>query len=1039
MRENKLRIKTIIISMLMVVCLNVYGQKTYTIERLNKEVKQANDNFSDKNYAIAYDEYSMLINNKITIANGKYLVENQEYDASELYFNRALCAYYLMNKDVDCLFKEYIKLFPSSNKISRAYFYTANYYMLQTDYLMALNTYKSLDETTLSENERMEYYYKIGYCYFLSNNNQNAKSSFERVKETDSKYAPPSKYYYGHILYSEGSYRLALKEFEDLKNDKKFGKIVPYYICQIYYFQENYPKIIEIAPTLSDNAINSKRSTELNRMIGDAYYKMGQYEEAIPYLEKAIKESDASIKEDNYLLGYCLMKKEDYSQAIPYLKKATIDNDTIAQNAMYNLGFCNLHVGDSIAAQSYFKGASEMSFDKKIQQDALYSYCKLCVNQPSPYNEAIKGFQTYIKKYPKADNIDDAKGYLVQLYARTKNYKDALVLIEKMKNRNEDMNKVYQRVCLNRGIEVFNEKKYSSAINLFDKSVKQPYDNNLTASAYYLKAESYYRMKKYEKSVECLNTFYSVPDYQNSEYSNMADYSMGYNLFQQKKYALAKNYFKRVAENKRDINENTRLDSRTRLGDCYFMSKEYNEAIEQYTNVQKQDKINADYALYQKAIILGLENKDKEKIATLQQGISKYDNSSYSAAMRYALANTYLSMEDNDKAIKEYKSLVNKYPNSVYTRQSYGKIGMIQYKTGKNEEALKTLDYLVKTYPNTAESKSALLTIKNIYMEKNDVDEFFSYVKTIPEGRVSKTEQDSILYQTAENNYMDGKYDLASKGFEKYLDKFPQGIFNVKATYYLAGCLMENNDTAKSAQYYEMVAFKPKNIYTEKSIINSASYYQDKDIQKTIALYSRLDSISESQQNKLIAEVGLMNGYYKTKEYNKAIDYSNRVLNEDKINEETKDNANYIIAKSYFDMDSLDSSEIYFNKTKKSTNGLYSGESNYMLANIAYNKKLLDKSEKIIKEYSKSPTNEYFLAKSYILWADIFVSRGNDFQAKQTLKSIIDNYDGKELVDLAQQKLDALNDKSNKAKQMNEQEKQKQANQVDEVIIEDKK
>ena len=58
MRENKLRIKTIVISMLMVVCLNVYGQKTYTIEQLNKEVKQANDNFSDKNYAIAYDEYS---------------------------------------------------------------------------------------------------------------------------------------------------------------------------------------------------------------------------------------------------------------------------------------------------------------------------------------------------------------------------------------------------------------------------------------------------------------------------------------------------------------------------------------------------------------------------------------------------------------------------------------------------------------------------------------------------------------------------------------------------------------------------------------------------------------------------------------------------------------------------------------------------------------------------------------------------------------------------------------------------------------------
>ena len=55
-----------------------------------------------------------------------------------------------------------------------------------------------------------------------------------------------------------------------------------------------------------------------------------------------------------------------------------------------------------------------------------------------------------------------------------------------------------------------------------------------------------------------------------------------------------------------------------------------------------------------------------------------------------------------------------------------------------------------------------------------------------------------------------------------------------------------------------------------------------------------------------------------------------------------------------------------------------------------------------------APVSDYWLAKSFILWADIFHARGNNLQAKQTLQSIIDNYDGEDLVGVARQKLDAI-------------------------------
>ncbi len=47
---------------------------------------------------------------------------------------------------------------------------------------------------------------------------------------------------------------------------------------------------------------------------------------------------------------------------------------------------------------------------------------------------------------------------------------------------------------------------------------------------------------------------------------------------------------------------------------------------------------------------------------------------------------------------------------------------------------------------------------------------------------------------------------------------------------------------------------------------------------------------------------------------------------------------------------------------------------------------------------------DYWLAKSFILLADIYTITGDLFQAKQTLQSIIDNYEGAELVKVAYEK-----------------------------------
>lgn len=80
----------------------------------------------------------------------------------------------------------------------------------------------------------------------------------------------------------------------------------------------------------------------------------------------------------------------------------------------------------------------------------------------SPFNEAIKAFDRYITEYPNSEKNDVAYDYLVKVFMTTRNYKDALVSLEKIKVKSPAIKKAYQRVALNRGLNFQRFKIYRS-------------------------------------------------------------------------------------------------------------------------------------------------------------------------------------------------------------------------------------------------------------------------------------------------------------------------------------------------------------------------------------------------------------------------------------------------------------------------------------------------------------------------------------------------------------------------------------------------
>ena len=71
------------------------------------------------------------------------------------------------------------------------------------------------------------------------------------------------------------------------------------------------------------------------------------------------------------------------------------------------------------------------------------------------------------------------------------------------------------------------------------------------------------------------------------------------------------------------------------------------------------------------------------------------------------------------------------------------------------DQALKYYEQVATDYPGTPEADNALTSIKNIYVRKDNVDEYLDFVTGLGQD-ITLREQDSLSYTAAEIVYMRG-------------------------------------------------------------------------------------------------------------------------------------------------------------------------------------------------------------------------------------------------------------------------------------------
>ncbi|MBN2237053.1 MAG: tetratricopeptide repeat protein [Bacteroidales bacterium] len=995
-----IRIVSVVILLYFLFPLSVVNAQTLQLKsNAENDLQQAIEMYQSNRFLAAQQILSALQNQEVSSGMKR-----------DVDFYSALTALKLDTKDAFYQAEKFKKNHSVYSNMSILDLLLADYQFDHRRYAPAIPLYESIQVGGLSQEDKDRLNFRLGYCYFFTEKWDKATAYLFKAKESKSKYAPAATYYYGHIAYQEKNYTTALRSFKQIENSPMFKDIVPYYIVQIAFKQEKYQQVANEAPALY-KSVSSARKPEIAQILGVSLFKLESYASAIEYLEyyRQAKGTDFS-RSDYYQLAYAYMKGSEFQQAIKYFEKVKIEDDALSQNAFYNVGACYLQMGQKQFAGEAFYRAYQLPFDKKLQEDAMFNFAKVSYELSNdPYNKAIKALLAFITDFPTSDRIGEANEYLVNLFVSAKNYKGALEELELIPNKNQQLLAAYQKITFNRAVELIRERNYKNAIDLLKKSTTYNYDKLTRINAQYWMAETQYQMGDYKAALSVWEELKRNGFSRQLEKYALLDYNIGYAYFQLDNYEKAGAAFSQFVQ-KVDKTEPRMVDANLRIADIYFIQKEFKQAITYYENAEKLSAAYQPYAVYQKAQALGGEGDLNAKIEVLKAFTQTNRDFDLSDDAFAELGTTYLLTGQESAAIQTFTALMQRFPNSPFYRTALLKMGMAYYNLDNRSEALASLKKVVERFPGTQESKEALVSIRNIYVESNEADAFFVYVKDLPDARVSSTAQDTIMYRASENVYMNGDCRSAIPGFTDYIDKFPSGAFAVNAHFYRAECLLKANLLRQAADDYKEVANVPNSVFYESAVSKlSYLYRNEKKFDLALRMYTRLYEIASSDKNRMIARDGQLESYYQLNMPDSIMWVAQQILRSPDADEQSYKRAHLYLAKAAFQSDQIALAQREYKIVEGLLGGSASAEAKYHLALIQFQIGDYKLAEKMIFELLNDYASyDYWIAKGFILLADIYVKYGNTFQAKHTLQSIIDNQTDTELIQIALEKKQAI-------------------------------
>lgn len=934
-----------------------------------------------------------------------------------------LIAYYQDPKTADTVIADYLHNYPDAPERNRmkALYLLSNY--AKGNYADVISGMQEVDPDMLCDEERDNLILSYAQSMIQAGRYEEAAVQFNILNLISDRYDDEAVFYTAYTDYMGKRYERAEEGFTKSLHTTAFHRASRYYLAEIMLETKGYTEAEALAVAYNDEYANDEYTLEMTRIQGEALYGQERYLQAAIVLEEYLAYAEEPTREALYQLGMSHFNTGEHLRAPEIFAMLSDTNDAIAQSAQLHAGLSFLALNDKNKARLCFEQAANMTAVPQLRERAMYNYT-VCMHETSysGFGESVAYLERFLNEFPSSAYTDRVNSYLVETYMSTKNYDAALQSIAKIQQPSVTILEAKQKLLYKAGVEAFANGDLNKAITKINESLKVgDYDRQTSADALFWRGEAYFRGGNYRQAARDYTQYLNLTNDRRGRTYGLALYGLGYTHFIQKHYQDAFKQFTTLmqshAASTGSIDKITLADAQMRIGDCYFQARQYTAAEQAYNKAITTESSQADYAVYQKAFVQGLMGRYTDKIGTLTYLTESYPQSDYFDDALYEKGRAYVQLDNGTQAISVFEQLTEQFPQSQYAPIAGNEIALIHYQSNRIRAAIQSYKTVIANYPGSEQAKVAMRDLKNLYVEENMVDsyvEFASQTKGLV--TVDVNEHDSLAYKAAEIAYTRGDEQIATEGFTKYLTQFPNGAYTTDAQYYL-GCIYYKADNYSQAKLYlQQVASRPNNKYCETATRMMADLaYDHQDYTLALEMYGNLIGITGNQSTKLHAQVHRLRSAQALRNHELIIKETSTVLSNSKLIPETATELRLYRAKAYLTEGKHEAAIEDLHILSKDTRNIYGAEAKYLLAQLYYDIRQYDNAEKEVLDYiNVSTPHSYWLARSFVLLADVYMKNEKYIEAKQYLISLGQSYKANDdIASMIADRLQTLESKTN--------------------------
>ncbi len=579
-----------------------------------------------------------------------------------------------------------------------------------------------------------------------------------------------------------------------------------------------------------------------------------------------------------------------------------------------------------------------------------------------------------------------------------------------MPSTDADIRAALQKITYFRALEAYGEGDLQAAQRYLAESAAANVSPKYAALNDFWQGEIAFAQGDYPVAAAKYNAYLRRAPRSAREYA-LAWYNLGYCAFDRDDMAQARSAFGRFLDAYAP-RDRYRADAFNRVGDAAYAERKFDEAVASYDRAIALGTPEMHYARYKRAVTLGILGRASEKQQALRQIIADGEGD-YVSEASYELGRSFIAQERYADGAAQLERFVADYPSSPRRAQALSDLGLAYLNLGDREKSLRYYDMVVGSSPQSSEAKEAMQGIREIYVSEGRVDDYFDYASRAGvESDLSAQSRDSLSFVAAQNLYLADKPEAAARSLRDYVENYPKGYYLTDALYYLSDCYLRTGARDEAIGTLTTLADRGQNRYTEQVLEKlSELTFADKRYDEAASAYRRLYDAATTRSGREAAMTGYVRATVAGGDGERIAAMAADVAEHPDAGATALRESKYAWAGQLRAGGRKAEAVKLYKELASEVKTRQGAEAAYYVIESLFEGGDLDATEKAVFAFSEREPDSYWLAKAFILLGDVYVRKGDNFQARATYQSVADGYtpadDG--IVDEAKARIAKLN------------------------------